>query len=66
MVAGSIVLGHDSSVWYVSASTSSVADELLRLYNHMKDELGEKAELRALDELIERAKRVGLVWMRLR
>ena len=66
MVAGSIVLGHDSSIWYVAAPTKSVANELTSLYNQLKDDLGDRVESRVLGKLIERARKVGLTWMRLR
>ena len=66
MVAGSVIVAHDGGVWYISASTSIVADELRRLYNHMKNEVGDKAEFRALERLIGRARRVGLTWLKLR
>lgn len=53
-VKGSIVVGHDGSMWYFSANGVKIADELSRLYNSYKDVIGDRAESRAVKDLIDR------------
>ena len=65
-IEGSVVVGHDGSVWFISASNPSIADKLERVYNAAKDALGDNAQLYALDSLIKRARKEGFVWKQLR
>ena len=65
-IAASVVLGHDGSVWYLSAPSGAIAGMLERAYNLAKDQLGGHAEVHALDELVSRAGKVGLTWIQLR
>lgn len=65
-IAGAIVVGHDGSVWYYSAPSTRIAEELESAYNVLKDELGDTAEAIALNNLIKRSRKVGFVWQKLR
>lgn len=65
-IAGSIVIGHDGSVWFVSADGAAIAEKLERAYNATKEELGDNAQLFALDMMIKRARKEGFVWEHLR
>lgn len=65
-IAGSIVIGHDGSVWFFSASSTKNADKLEKAYNTLKDALGDLAEIAALKSLIKRARKEGFVWQKLR
>ena len=65
-IAGTIVIGHDGSVWYYSAPSTKIAAKLESAYNTLKDVLGDKAEIAALDSLIKRARKEGLIWLQLR
>lgn len=66
-VAASVVVGHDGSVWYVSADNPEVADRLEGYYNGYKDFVGDFAEVRAVDALLASNKgRRSINWRRLR
>lgn len=66
-IVASIVLGHDGSVWWVSVSDAELADKLVALYNELKDDLGDYAEVKALKILLEEDKTsTKLDWRRLR
>lgn len=65
-IAGAIVVGHDGSVWYYSAPSTRIAEELESAYNVLKDELGDTAEAIALNNLIKKSRKVGFVWQKLR
>ena len=49
----SVVLGHDGSVWYIECGDASIADELERLYDELKNYLGDTAESAALRRLLD-------------
>lgn len=66
MIAGSIILGHDGSVWYIACASTKAASVLKRAYNALKDAHGEKAEVIALSNMVKRSKKEGLTWMQLR
>lgn len=65
-VSGGIVVGHDGSVWYYSASSTKIADKLESAYNALKETVGDNAELAALGNLVKRARKEGLIWQQLR
>lgn len=65
-VRASIVVGHDGSVWYVSVSDPSVADQLLAAYNDGKDYLGDIAETVALRNVLKQDSGKLVDWRRLR
>lgn len=65
-VFASVVIGHDGSMWYVSAPSEHVAGELRRLYNRFKNDLGDRVEIYALERLVKRARKVGLTWLKLK
>lgn len=66
-IVASIVLGHDGSVWWVSVSDAELADKLVALYNELKDDLGDYAEVKALKILLEEdTTSTKLDWRRLR
>lgn len=65
-VSGSVVVGHDGSVWYMGGLTKKIADRLERAYNAVADELGERAEIVALDQVTKRAAKLGFTWKKVR
>lgn len=65
-VRGSIVVGHDGSVWYVSVSDPSVADRLIACYNDLKGTYGDLAEAYALREFLSKDAGKRVDWRRLR
>lgn len=65
-VRASIVVGHDGSVWYVSVSDPSVADQLLAAHNDGKDYLGDIAETVALRNVLKQDNGKLVDWRRLR
>ena len=64
-VTGSVIAGHDGSVWFISASSAKIADKLEGAYNTLKDALGDRAEIAAIDSLIKRGRKEGFIWKRL-
>jgi len=65
-IRGSIVVGHDGSVWYVSVSNPSVADQLFAAYNDGKDYLGDIAETVALRRVLYKDHDNAIDWRRMR
>ena len=66
-VAASIVVGHDGSVWYVAIDDPRIATALERSYNELANQFGERAEVMAVDELLEYNETHHLfIWRRLR
>jgi len=65
-IRGSIVVGHDGSVWYVSVSNPSVADQLFAAYNDGKDYLGDIAETVALRRVLDKDHDNAIDWRRMR
>lgn len=65
-VAGSVVVGHDGSVWYFSVTDPAVAERLERAYNSLKDFLADAAESAAVRMLIESENGKAIDWRRLR
>ena len=58
-VRASIVVGHDGSVWFISIpedAAPSIAAYLERAYNSLADRYGDYAEIRAVNELLEKNK----------
>lgn len=63
----SVIVGHDSSVWYVSVDGTEVADRLESYYNSLKDIFGDYAEVKAVDALLAHNEKHRLFeWRRLR
>lgn len=52
-IRGSVVIGHDGSVWWVSVDDAIVAVRLESLDNNYKDSLGDFAEVKALSIALE-------------
>ncbi len=52
-VKGSVVAGHDGTVWFFAADDPEIANELTRLYNLYKDAFGDYAEVRAVKTLVD-------------
>ena len=50
----------------MSAEDAAIAEKLERAYNATKEELGDNAQLFALDMMIKRARKEGFVWEHLR
>lgn len=65
-VAGSVVVGHDGSVWYFSVTDPAVAERLEGAYNSLKDFLADAAESAAVRMLIESENGKAIDWRRLR
>lgn len=66
-VKGSVVVGHDGSVWYVSVDNPFVAGLASDLYNQTKQESGDRGGIIALDKLLEENDRHKLfTWRRMR
>lgn len=65
-VAGSVVVGHDGSVWYFSVTDPAVAERMEGAYNSLKDFLADAAESAAVRMLIESENGKAIDWRRLR
>ena len=52
-VRASVVVGHDGSVWWISVDDAVVAVRLESHYNDYKDDLGDFAEVKALNEVLD-------------
>ena len=48
-----MVVGHDGSVWWISVDDAVVAVRLESHYNDYKDDLGDFAEVKALNEVLD-------------
>lgn len=55
-VRGSIIVGHDGSVWYLVVDDPKIADELAAFYNACRDAYGEYAEAHAVEMLLDSGK----------
>lgn len=66
-IKGSVIVGHDGSVWFVSVDNPSIADLARGLYNRAKQELGSRGAVVALDRLLkENGKHELFTWRRVR
>lgn len=66
-VAGSVVVGHDGSVWFVSVDDPTIAALAGGLYNRSKQDFGERGGILAMDQLLKLNDKHRLfTWRRLR
>lgn len=64
-VLASVIVGHDSSIWYIAVASSTVADKLASAYNSLKHRLADNAESIAARRLIEEENGRTLDWRRI-
>ena len=55
-VKGSVVVGHDGSVWFIAVESEVVVDMLAERYNSLKETYADFAEIKAAEWLIEQNK----------
>lgn len=66
-VRGSIILAHDSDLWYVSVDDPKIAELICALYNETSNEVGDRAKIVALNKLLDLNERHRLfVWKKAR
>lgn len=66
-VAGSVVVGHDGSVWFVSVDDPTIAAIAEGLYNQARQDFGERGGILAMDQLLKLNDKHRLfTWRRLR